>query len=472
MRAPAWVGVDVGTSALKVVAFASDGGVVASHEAPLIVDRPDDDRVEADPMAWLTAVRAGLIDVRGQAGSVVVAGLGVTGQMHGTVLVGSDGDPVRPAVLWPDRRAASEREHWDSLPAQVRSLLGGPWSPGMTGPVLGWLARHEPDRLAAAERVLLPKDWVRDRLTGEVGGVTDPSDAAATLLRNVAAEEWSADALGAAGVASVAGDLLPEVVPSDEVVGRWSEDDAVVVTGAGDTPASLLALARCVGGLRSDEVVVNLGTGGQVIGPSAQPPLGDGWPSHHVYSDAAGGLYAMVAVQNAGLALGWVRDRLGLDWADFTRLAQSAPAGAEGVLFAPFLTGERGPLALSRVSEVGWVNGPDRPVELLVRSAVEAQLFLLRRAYELVGVHAGRVLLVGGGARERWLHQLLADCLQVPVHRVELRSAAAAGAALLAASGAGDHLSISAPVTEVEPHTASPLNEAYEQWQVAMYEDR
>ncbi len=468
MGAPAWVGVDVGTSALKVVAFAFDGDVVASHEAPLAVDRPAGDRAEADPTAWLDAVHAGLVDVRGQAGSVEIAGVGVTAHMHGTLLVGAGGDPVRPAVLWPDRRAVSERERWESLPAPVRSRLGGPWSPGMTGPVLGWLARNEPERLATAHRVLLPKDWVRDRLTGAAPALTDPSDASATLLRDVAAGEWSADALAVAGVTS---GLLPDVVASDQVVGRWSDDDAVVVAGAGDTPASLLALAGCVGGWRPDDVVVNLGTGGQVIVPTAQPPQGEGWPAHQVYADAAGGLYAMVAVQNAGLALGWVRDRLGLSWSEFGRLARSAPTGADDVLFAPFVTGERGPLAPSRVSEVGWVGGRDRPVELLVRSAVEAQLFLLRRAYELVGAAAGRVLLVGGGARESWVQQLVADCLQVQVLRIELRSAAATGAALLASSGAGEQLTVSAPVTEVEPQAAPALDEAYGRWCLAMYGD-
>ena len=469
MAPTAWVGVDVGTSALKIAAFAPDGSVLASYESPLRVDQPAEGRVEADPDTWLAAVQIGLATVEGALGSVDVTGIGVTGQMHGAVLVDAAGAAAGPAVLWPDRRAADQAERWAGLPAGVLARVGGPWSPGMTGPVLGWLAAHDPGRLARAERVLLAKDWIRLRLTGALvdAAATDLSDASATLLWDAVAGEWSPDAVAAA---TVDPGLLPGVVASDNVVGRWSPAAALVVAGAGDTPASLLALERCVGGWQPGDQVVNLGTGAQVITPTvtARP---DAMESRHVLIDAGGGSYAMVAVQNAGLATDWARAQLGLTWTAFRRAAESAPAGAGGVLFAPYVSTERGALApIDGRSRPHWPGAaPTTAAGLLARAAVEAQVFMVRRARELIGAEPGRVLLVGGGGRHRWVQQLLADCLQTPVERVELGSAAAAGAAVLAAAGAGGALALTSPTVEIEPRPAQASADAYLRWRDAMY---
>ncbi len=245
-----------------------------------------------------------------------VRAVGVTGQMHGTILVDESGTAVRPAVLWPDSRAEVMRPRWDALPDEVLGRLGNPWSAGMTGPVLAWLAEHEPDAVARAERVALPKDLVREHL---VPGSTssDPSDASGTLLWDVAHGSWSREA-----TALVPAHLLPKIRPSAEFVGTWR--DAEVVVGGGDTPVSLVALEHAVDGWQPGDVVVNLGTGAQVIDPRTGPPTGSGWSDVHVYEGVLGEHYSMVAAQNAGLALSWAQEQLGITWDE---LSVDLPAG-------------------------------------------------------------------------------------------------------------------------------------------------
>ncbi len=466
MTERAWLGIDVGTSSLKVLAVGVDGRTLAQQELALPLDHPAPGRAEADPRSWTRAVDAVALPLAEQ---LDVAGVGVTGQMHGTVLLDADGQPVRPAVLWPDSRAGALRSRWEELPGPVLGRLGNPWSPGMTGPVLAWLARHEPEVLARAGRVALPKDFVREHLVPSAV-TTDPSDASGTLLWDVVDGAWSTAADGL-----VEARLLPPVTASDAVVGTWR--GAEVVVGGGDTPVSLLALEHAVGGWQPGDVVLNLGTGAQVIDPRAERPSHSGWPGIHTYSDVAGGRYAMVAAQNAGLALSWAQGRLGLTWDELADAARRTPAGANGLLFRPFVSSERGALVPREPGRgPGWlgaisgaISGPtDPPVGEAARAAVEAQAFLVRRSWELLDAECRRLLVVGGGAREAWVRQLLADVLGRPVHHLRVRSASAAGAVVLAGgpmlggSGTGVH-----EITE--PRPAAALDSAYVDWCAELY---
>ncbi|MFN8189977.1 MAG: FGGY family carbohydrate kinase [Nocardioidaceae bacterium] len=457
------LGIDLGTSSLKLLVLRDDGTVALEHEAPLRHDEPAPGWAEADPAAWIGAVGDGLDALLQAVPAPAIRAVGVTGHMHGAVLVDAQGRAVRRAVLWPDARARGLSVGWEQLDPRLRARLGGPFSPGLTGPVLGWLATHEPESLQRAAGVLLAKDLVRHHLAGDPTGrlLTDPSDASGTLLWDVAAGAWSAEAASTTGVP---GRLLPTVEPSGRVVTSWRGRD--VVTGAGDTPASLLALERGVGGWRPGDLVVNLGTGLQVIAPVSPPPSDDGPLDWHCYADAGGGHYAMVAVLNGGLALTWAHEQLGLDWPTFAALAQHQPPGADGVRFRPFLADERGAMRPRAAVGVGWDGASEATTEQRARAAVEAQAFLVRRAADLLGPSTGRVWLVGGGGREAWVHQLVADVLQRPVTRVEVRSAAALGAALLAA---GPDASAPLPRHEVEPRDLPALHEAYAAWRAAYY---
>jgi xylulokinase len=451
------LGADVGTSGLKLVALDPSGAVLAEAESGYDVDRPRPGWAQTDPAVWRAALDDALARVRPALAGRGVAGLGLSGQMHGTVLVDAAGVPLAPAVLWPDGRAAAEVDRWRALPDAVRAALANPLVPGMTGPVLAWLAGREPELLRRAAAVLLPKDVLRASLVTDADPrVTDRSDASATLLWDVLADGWSPEATGAAGVDPA---LLPAVRPSAEVVGAAAlpVGEVPVVVGGGDTPLALLAAGTRTGRQ------VNLGTGAQVLLPGWTPSPADD-PPVHGYADAEGGWYAMAALQNGGLAWTWVCGVLGLTPAELFEAAASVPPGAGGVVFRPFLTGERGGVA-GPADRGGWTGlsaGTTRAE--LARAAVEGVLFAVADAAGLLGGE-GPVVLTGGGGRPAVVQQLLADVLAVPVRYLPIRSASAVGAALLAARGTGTEVATGQePGRPVEPRPGPELQAALRRW--------
>jgi xylulokinase len=422
------LGADLGTSGLKLVALDPSGQVVAEAERAYPIDRPAPDRAETDVATWRHALDVALSAVApALAGSRVFA-LGLSGQMHGAVLVDADGRALRPAMLWPDRRATAELDLWRALPTAERAALANPLVPGMTGPMLAWLARREPKNVARAAAVLLPKDALRATLVP--GIVTDRSDASATLLWDVTTDDWSAAAIAAAGVEP---GLLPAVRPGDEVVGTAAlpVGDVPVVVGGADTPLALLAAGTPV-------AQVNVGTGVQLLRPGWTPRAAAD-PVVHGYADVSGGWYAMAALQNGGSAWQWVCGVLGLTWAELFELAESVLPGAGGVVFSPFLTGERGGVA--GPGDRGSWRGlhPATTRANLARAAVEGVAAAVAAAVGLLDRpdDGEPILLTGGGARTAVVQQAMADALRRPVRHLRLRSASAIGAAVLAGRGTG-----------------------------------
>ena len=424
------LGADVGTSGLKLVALGDGGSVVAEAEAGYDVDRPAPGAAEIDVRVWVEAFGAALAALTPALAGARVRALGLSGQMHGAVLVGADGQPLRPALLWPDTRATADLDRWRALPAGDLAALANPVVPGMTGPMLAWLARREPAVVARAAAVLLPKDALRAALVPGGPAVTDRSDASATLLWDVPADDWSAAAVAAAGVPPR---LLPAVRPGAEVVGeaRLPLGEVPVVVGGADTALALLA-AGTSGGLQ-----VNLGTGAQVLHPGWVPrAVAD--PPVHGYADTDAGWYAMAALRNGGSAWAWVCGVLGLSWPELFDAAVSV-ADAGGAVFRPYLSGERGGVA-SPDDRAGWDGlHPGTTRAHLARAAVEGVVRAVGRAAALLDAPDSEapVVLTGGGGRSALVRQLLADELHRPVRPLDVRSASAIGAALLAARGAG-----------------------------------
>ena len=290
---------------------------------------------------------------------------------------------------------------------------------------------------------------------------TDPSDASGTLLWDVTVGAWSPEAS-----ALVSDELLPEVSDSTDVVGQWHGADVSV--GGGDTPVSLLALMHAVDGWQAGDVVVNLGTGAQVIDPLADRQPGSGWSEVHLYQGVSDDRYAMVAAQNGGLAISWAQEQLGLTLGRAVRPVPTDSRRRRGRLVQS-IRRRRARLALARPRRTGMVTdqlGAEPSTGLRARATAEAQAFLVRRSWELLGVDTRRVLLVGGGARERWVQQLLADVLAKPVHHLPMRSASAAGAVILAG---GPTLQQSRLQDTVEPQESLALEHAYLQWHDTMY---
>ncbi len=442
MSRPALLSIDLGTSGVKVlVASAEDRQPLAQATVGYPITRSRRGWAETDPAAWwaatVSAVRSALAD----AGAVRIAGIGVDGQMHGLVLSDAAGRPVRPALLWADRRAAEQLRHWRGLPEPVRRRLANPITPGMTGPMWAWVAEHEPTALAQARWALLPKDWLRLRLTG--AAATEPSDASATLLWDVPGDRWDLDVVSAAGLDPA---LLPSVLPSAATAGQVAPDAAadtglragtLVATGAGDTAAGLLGT-----GLTDPATVqITVGSGGQIVRPLGELPGLDiaSAPVVHTYRTAAeAGWYAMAAVQNAGLALDWVREVLGATWAELYGSARAHAPGAGGVTFVPYLTGERTPVlsAGARGGLFGLDQSTDRAG--LLQAALEGVCFAIRHALEAMpGSPPTVVRLAGGGGRQPGWRTLLADVLGVRLEPVSMRSASAVGSAVLAGRAAG-----------------------------------
>lgn len=386
------VGLDLGTSGLKGLALGEDGSIIAEAEADCEISSPHRTWAEADALVWTRAVEQVLAELRPHLDGHQVAALGVDGQMHGVVLVDADGSPTRPAVLWPDRRAEAQTGYWRELPDEQRARLANPISAGMAGPILSWLREHEPDVMSASAFALQPKDYLRSALAGPL--VTDRSDASATLLWDVIADDWAHDVLEAVGVP---GDLLPAVEPSQQVIAEGvtlqalAQRGVAIVTGAGDTAAALVAS----GGLRPGQVQINLGTGAQVT-TGVQQPHADPDPATNLFADADGGWYAMAAVQNAGLALNQVRSWLAMSWEELFEGASATEPGAAGVSMLPFLSGERAAIA-SPTSTGAWIGLTTSTTrEHLARAAVEGVVFSLARAVALLDSTEQVIRLTGG----------------------------------------------------------------------------
>jgi xylulokinase len=469
-HAATYLGIDLGTSGLKLTLVGGDGTVVAEAEETYELQAARPGYAEIDPHDWSRALdrcvdRLVQTPDGGRAGASVAA-VGFSGQMHGVVLTAADGKPLRPAVLWPDQRASSVMGRWHDLAPEVRGGLSNPLVPGMAGPLLTWLNDHEPSLLGDA-RVASPKDWLRRQLTSD-DAAGDRSDATATLLWDVVTDDWSTRAVELAGVTR---SQLPVPVPSDTVVGTTrllGGADVPVVAGAADTAAALVALERSDSGrlLREGGVVVNAGTGIQILRTGASPEVRVD-PKTHLYGDASGGWYEMLAIQNGGLALDWAQVTLDASWDEAVGLAGATAPGASGATFLPFLTGERGGVAPLEPS-AGWrhLSTATGRAELL-RAAFEAYAFTIRRGLEVIDASDGPVLLTGGGGRDPFLRQLVADVLDRPVSFVNLRSVSAVGAAVLAARGVGADLDVPAAVVEVSPgddQARGALDAAYERW--------
>ncbi|WP_286931330.1 MULTISPECIES: xylulokinase [Aeromicrobium] len=448
MSRPCVLGLDLGTSGVKAVLVGEDGSVLARADRGYDVDSPHPHWAETDPAQWEAAARDAVSAVLASV-DVEVLAVGIDGQMHGTVLVDSDGDPVRPAVLWPDGRATAELALWQGLPAERRRGLANPLAPGMTGPVLAWLTRHEPDVVARAHRVLLPKDWLRTRLVPGVF-VTDPSDASATLAWDLELDEWSGAVLESTGIRP---DLLPEVVPSDAVVGQLAAPEASswglpagipVVAGCADAAATLVGSTSTPGRL-----IVTVGSGAQVVLPGITPSFG-GEITHHTYRAADGGAYAMVAVMNAGIALTRVVSLLGGTWDDlYGDYDRSRPVPG----FVPFLSGERLPTSVPAGSGRWFGLGLETERADLFAAALEGLCFTIRRGIESMPAVADPLIdVAGGGTRSPVFARLLADVLGRDLCRVDLEDATAVGAARLAFGAAG------LPLPAVRERTGSTVS--------------
>src|SRR5256886_2392527 len=350
-----FLGIDVGTSSLKAVVLDVDGSVVGTGSATYPVTTPQPGWAESDPQAWWEAAATAVHEATG-ALAADVAAVGLCGQMHGVVLSDDAGEPLRAAILWADGRARGQLEAYNALRAEQRRQLANPPATGMAGPTLLWLRDNERELYRKAHWALQPKDWLRLRLIHEAA--TEPSDASATLLYDMSTDYWAKDIIDELDLRM---DFLPPIRESVEICGVLAPSAAAhlglrgnlpVVGGAADTAAAAPA-----GGLpHPGPVQLTIGSGAQVVAPRDRVAVDPTGRTHLYRAAAPDRWYAMAAMQNAGIALEWVRATLGATWDEVYAEAFAVPAGAEGLVFLPYLTGERPPY-LDPLARGGW-NGP------------------------------------------------------------------------------------------------------------------
>ena len=479
-----YLGIDVGTTAIKALVVDESGSVVGDAESPQELSVPQPGWAEQNPSDWwmgtIDAVRAACA----QAGVSDVVAIGLSGQMHSSVLLDEADNVLRPAILWNDVRTTAQcRFITDKVgDAGLRQMVGNPALEGFTSPKLLWVRDKEPDVFDKVRTLLLAKDYIRLFMTGEKA--MEPSDAAGTLLFDIVNSCWSEEMVGALELDP---SILPPVVGSASISGRLTSDAAdalglkegtpVVGGGADNAAASVGSSVVSEGTMQT-----SIGTSGAVVAPIGQPRVDPGMRIHSFNHAVPDMWYLMGVVLSAGAALGWFRrallgtDGVGLSYEELIAEAYAVPAGAEGLTFLPYLTGERTPHADSNARGVfvGLHSGHERGH--LVRAVLEGVIFALRDSLELMrdlGVDATESVAVGGGARSAIWRQMQADVLAVPVVTVGPSGGAPYGAAVLAAVGAGGFDSVSEacgawvrPINRVSPRSgvADAYGEGYERY--------
>jgi xylulokinase len=454
------MGIDVGTGGSRAVLIDTAGKIVSSatvEHKPFI--SPQTGWAEQDPHDWwrasAAAIRAAI--TKAAIPAEQIKAIGLSGQMHGAVMLDAADEVLRPAIIWCDQRSG---EQCEKLTANVGSsrlieLTCNPALTGFTLPKILWVRDHEPEIWQRVRSVLLPKDYVRFRLTGDKA--TDVADASGTLLLNVAARRWSDEMLDAAEIRS---DLLPRVYESQEVTGslsaRAAEETGLragtpVVAGAGDQAAGAVGL----GIVRPGMVSATIGTSGVVFAATNTPALDPKGRVHTFCHAIPERWHVMGVTQGAGLSLRWFRDQFGVlstdpsgdPYESLTAEAAQVPPGADGLLWAPYLMGERTPHLdpLARAALVGLTASHTRAH--VVRAILEGVAFSLKDSFEILkelNVPCETVRLGGGGARSELWRQIQADIYGQEVETAEAEEGAAYGVAILAGVAAGAWTSVDA----------------------------
>ena len=471
------LGLDVGTGGTRAVVVRDDGQVVSSaavQHAP--IDSQQAGWAEQDPEDWWRATQQAIREVLATLpDSPEIESLALTGQMHGCVMLGADGSVLRPALIWCDQRTQAECD-WltESIGFErLIELVANPALPNFTLTKLLWVKRHQPELFARVRHVLCPKDYVRYRLTGELA--MDVHEASGTLLLDVQNRRWSEEVAERAGIPA---HWLPNLFESPEVCARIDARGATatglavglfVVAGAGDQGAGAVGM----GILTPGSVSATIGTSGVVFAATDQPVL-DPLGRLHTFCHAAPGLWHVMGVTNgAGLSLRYFRDTFssGMSYDELVAEASSVNAGSEGVLWAPYLFGERTPYldAEARAAFVGVTATHTRAH--FVRAVLEGVAMSLKDSLSIfmeLGIPITSIRLGGGGARSKLWRQIQADVYGRPVQLLSAEEGGAFGAALLAGVGVGVWPTVQAACAKavqvaetIEPVNAAAMEETY-----------
>jgi xylulokinase len=447
-----WLGIDIGTGGSRAILVNEKGHVTAGFTAPheeMRMERPL--WAEQRPENWWDAAQRAIQGVMAEAkvSGKGIKGVGLSGQMHGLVLLDQDNAVIRPALIWCDQRCQSQVDFINQKIGRnnVLALTANPVLTGFTLPKLLWVRDNEPASYARVRKMLLPKDYIRFQLTGEYA--TDVSDASGTSLFDVVLRRWSkrmAERLG------IDNDILPAAYESSEVTGTVTaqaagltglKEGTPVAGGGGDQAASAVGNGIVEPGI----VSCTIGTSGVVFAHMEKAAYDEAGRVHTFCHAVKGAWHVMGVTQGAGLSLQWFRNQLapGVEYDALTAEAITSPAGSHGLFWLPYMMGERTP-HLDSTARGGWVGVTAKHTRAdLLRALLEGVSYSLKDCLDViehVGVPVESVRASGGGARSSFWRQLLADIFGKRVTTLATQEGSAYGAALLAMVATGAHSSV------------------------------
>ena len=449
------IGLDIGTTGAKGIVITQEGQTRASAVAEYSLSTPKPNWAEQDPEDWWNATLKVLMSLAASLGprKSEIKAIGFSGQMHSLVLLDSQAQVLRPSILWCDTRTDVQCKRINETIGEenLRNLVANPALEGFTLPKILWVREHEPEIYNRIAKVLLPKDYIRFRLSGEFA--TDVSDAAGTLMFDVASRKWSAPVLSQFAIPS---SWLPPVFESIDVVGRLNRsmsemtglpEGIPLVAGGADNACGAVGC----GVVKEEIVLASIGTSGVVLAPSSKPRTDPAMRAHTFCHSVSHMWYVMGVTLMAGGAFRWYRDTFTNEngYEQLTEEAATVPPGSEGLFFLPYLNGERTPhrSASARGSFVGATIRHKR--KHFSRAVLEGITFAMRDSLEIIrhlGIPIRQIRVTGGGAKSRFWRQLQADVYGSEVAMVNSDEGPAFGAALIAGVGAGVYTSISEAV--------------------------
>ncbi|MCK4401108.1 xylulokinase [bacterium] len=444
------IGIDIGTTGTKTLLCSSKGEIISSSLKEYSISHPKPGWAEQDPADWWMATIESIRFVLNEANinREDVKAVGLTGQMHGAVFLDSNNNVLRSAILWCDQRTSSECDDINRIIGEENliALTSNPALTGFTAPKILWARKNEPQIYEKTRKILLPKDYIRFRLTGEFA--SDVSDASGTLLFDVKNRKWSDEVLEKLNIDR---NLLPEVYESAKITGTLTKEaskllglstETVVVAGAGDQAAGAVGNGIVEQGIISSTI----GTSGVVFAYTDQVKTDPSGRVHTFCHAVPGKWHVMGVMLAAGGSFKWLKETLGIDsYQIMTEQALKAPVGSEGLIFLPYLTGERTPHANPDAKAVFFGISPRHTKAHIIRSVMEGVSFGLRDSLEIIkglGIPVSEIRASGGGAKSKLWKHIQSDVNKEPIYTINVDEGPAFGAALLAMVGAEIYSSV------------------------------
>lgn len=436
------IGVDIGTSGTKTVLFDENGVKIRSKTVEYPMYQPKNGWAEQDPEDWYNAVYETLKYV--SEGIDNICGIGLSGQMHGLVMLDKEGKVIRPSIIWCDQRTGKECEEITELVGRERlvEITANPALTGFTASKILWVRNNEPENYKKCAKILLPKDYIRYRLTGEFA--TEVSDAGGMQLLDIAKRQWSDEVLEKLNIVK---SLLAPVYESVEVTGKVTGigilEGVPVVGGAGDNAAAAVGS----GAVEAGKAFTTIGTSGVVYAHTDKPVIDKAGRVHTFCCAVPGKWHVMGVTQGAGLSLKWFRTNFApeLSYKEVDELAEQAPIGAEKLIYLPYLMGERTPHLDPNARGVFVGMSAMHEKKHFLRAVMEGVTYSLRDCVEVLkemGISLSDMVAVGGGGTSSLWRHMLSDTFNVPVRTIEAGEGAALGVAILAGVGTGIYPSV------------------------------